>query len=550
MSGALAAREPLRVLTPFPTKQMTILALCRICEPIAFMSIFPYVYYMIQDFGVTKHPSEISIYAGMVTSAFALAEFSSGLAWGRLSDRIGRKPVLLAGLSGTALSMLSFGFATSLPVALMCRALGGLLNGNIGVLQTTVAELVPEKEHQPRAFSLMPFVWCLGSILGPILGGALARPAISYPEIFASESLWGRYPYLLPNLVCTVIITFGVIFGVLYLEETHADKKHLYDPGLAAGRWIITKFPQWDYKASCITSEKDDDVQETTGLLNADQPSNYCATTNELAPLPIISPISQIDNTLPTSKPAASKAFTNQIILNIIGYGILAYHTIAIDSMLPTVFSTPTPHDTSSWRLPFKFVTGYGLSTKEIGIILSVQGIFSMFATLCLFPSIVRFMGVLPLFRTVAFIYPALYFLVPYFALLPPDYSKLGIYVLVIWKCILSTMAYPSNAIMLTNSTPSFLTLGMINGVAASTASLSRAFSPTLSGLLFSTGEKLGYSGLPWWCNTAISIIGAVLALFMVKNDNRPDVNEKSDEEIESRINQIVPTPCSIEDEL
>jgi MFS family permease len=109
---------------------MTI-ALCRICEPIAFMSIFPYVYFMIQDFGVAKHESEISVYAGMVTSAFAFAEFSSGVAWGRLSDKIGRKPVLLTGLAGTALSMLIFGFAPSLPVALLARALGGLLNGYV-----------------------------------------------------------------------------------------------------------------------------------------------------------------------------------------------------------------------------------------------------------------------------------------------------------------------------------------------------------------------------------------------------------------------------------
>lgn len=93
------------------------------------MSIFPYVYYMIQDFGITHDPSEISIYAGMVTSAFTLAEFSSGVAWGRVSDRIGRKPVLLTGLAGTALSMLIFGFAPNLPIALLARALGGLLNG-------------------------------------------------------------------------------------------------------------------------------------------------------------------------------------------------------------------------------------------------------------------------------------------------------------------------------------------------------------------------------------------------------------------------------------
>lgn len=104
-------------------------ALCRITEPIAFMSIFPYVYYMVKDFGIAKNDQQIAVYAGMVTSAFAFAEFSAGVFWGRLSDRIGRKPVLLTGLGGTALSMIIFGFAPNLQVALLARALGGLLNG-------------------------------------------------------------------------------------------------------------------------------------------------------------------------------------------------------------------------------------------------------------------------------------------------------------------------------------------------------------------------------------------------------------------------------------
>lgn len=103
--------------------------MCRICEPIAFMSIFPYIYYMISSFRITDDARQIAIYAGMVTSAFAFAEFSAGVFWGRLSDKIGRKPVLIGGLAGTGLSMLIFGFATNLPVALLARALGGLLNG-------------------------------------------------------------------------------------------------------------------------------------------------------------------------------------------------------------------------------------------------------------------------------------------------------------------------------------------------------------------------------------------------------------------------------------
>ena len=93
------------------------------------MSIFPYIYYMIESFGVDKEDPLISFYGGLVTAAFTFAEFSSGMLWGKLSDRIGRKPVLLTGLAGTGLSMLVFGFSPNIYVAVVARALGGLLNG-------------------------------------------------------------------------------------------------------------------------------------------------------------------------------------------------------------------------------------------------------------------------------------------------------------------------------------------------------------------------------------------------------------------------------------
>jgi MFS family permease len=89
-----------------------------------------------------------SFYAGILVSAFAIAEASTAMIWGSISDRVGRKPIVLMGLAGTALSSLLFGFSTKYWMALVARLIGGLLNGNVAVLQTMVAEMVKNPAHE------------------------------------------------------------------------------------------------------------------------------------------------------------------------------------------------------------------------------------------------------------------------------------------------------------------------------------------------------------------------------------------------------------------
>lgn len=513
-------KEP---LPPFPAQQMFVLACCRLCEPIAFMSIFPYIYYMIEDFNITSDPTQISVYAGMVTSAFTLAEFATGVMWGKLSDKIGRKPVLLSGLIGTAISVLIFGFAPSLPVALFARAMGGLLNGNIGVLQTTVAELVTVKEHQPRAYTIMPMVWCIGSIIGPMIGGALARPCISYPAYFPRGSIWDQYPYLLPNLFSAATVLFGVVVGILFLEETHLGKKGEKDRGREIGDRIVALFSR--------TTNGQADEPETQSLLADGQKLGYDTVSDSARGREEQLPGYRSRGASPrvpsqgnterqavagteaseTQPDQTTKIFTKPVVMNIISYGILAFHTITYDQLFPVFLSTAPPKE-PILELPFKFVNGFGLETKAIGVIISVQGFYSLLSNYLIVTPMTRRLGPLRLFRLIAFSYFALYLVTPYVVLLPESLRMPAIYLLVIWKCTFSTMAYPSNAILLANSAPTKQVLGTINGVAASTASLCRALGPTLSGFLYAMGLQSGYSGLAWWFSGLITIVGAYLS--------------------------------------
>ena len=85
--------------------------------------------------------------------------------------------------------------------------------------------MVPYKTLQPRAFSIMPLVWSIGSVFGPILGGTLASPVKKYPHFFGGSALLRNFPFALPNMVAAGIFMVGVSVAFLFLEACR--RRHL-----------------------------------------------------------------------------------------------------------------------------------------------------------------------------------------------------------------------------------------------------------------------------------------------------------------------------------
>lgn len=170
---------------------------------------------MIRYLGVQN--SEVAKMVGWTSGTFSLCQCVTAIPWGSLSDKIGRKPVILCGMLATMIFSLMFGFSTSLPMAIAARACLGLGNGNVGIIRTIVAELVPERELQPRAFSIMPLIWTIGSVFGPAFGGVLANPAKNHPTLFTSP-FWKKYPFALPNMAIAVFFVIGITTGVLFFK--------------------------------------------------------------------------------------------------------------------------------------------------------------------------------------------------------------------------------------------------------------------------------------------------------------------------------------------
>ena len=126
---------------------------------------------MIESFGVPQ--DQIAKYAGLAVSTFPLAQTVSAVPWGRASDDYGRRPIILLGLTSTMITSVLWGFSRSIWWAITVRALAGAGNGNVGIIRTAVAEMVPWKELQPRGeclHSLKPACFLAFKVVpGPII---------------------------------------------------------------------------------------------------------------------------------------------------------------------------------------------------------------------------------------------------------------------------------------------------------------------------------------------------------------------------------------------
>ena len=110
----------------------------------------------------------------LIFSAYAMGGFFGEPFWGRLSDRYGRKPLLISTISGNCLCYLALAFAPNVATAFVIRFLGGLASGNGAVIQGYIADVTPP-ERRARMMSRQGAAWNVGMIVGPAVGGAFAH---------------------------------------------------------------------------------------------------------------------------------------------------------------------------------------------------------------------------------------------------------------------------------------------------------------------------------------------------------------------------------------
>ncbi|RFZ95209.1 MFS transporter [Mucilaginibacter conchicola] len=177
-----------------------VLVLIAVINSMGFGIIIPLLYPYGKKFGVTEHS------IGLLTAAFSIAQFVATPVLGSLSDKWGRKPILVISLIGTAVSFVMFGLANSIIMLFAARILDGLTGGNISVAQAMVSDISSPKERA-KNFGILSSAFGFGFVIGPAVGGLLSRYGMKVPFFFAAG-----------------IAVLGVVLSMLFLKETNKLK--------------------------------------------------------------------------------------------------------------------------------------------------------------------------------------------------------------------------------------------------------------------------------------------------------------------------------------
>ncbi|KAF8896538.1 major facilitator superfamily transporter [Infundibulicybe gibba] len=471
-TALLAHTNKQQKLTRLPKVQIGIILLLQLCEPLTSQSIYPYINQLVSELDITGGDErKVGYYAGLIESLFFLTEAITVMQWSRISDHVGRKPVLLVGLVGLSASMLLFGLSRTFWTLVISRCLCGLLNGNTGVMKSVMGELT-NSSNRAEGFSLMPVVWATGATLGPLIGGTFSRPHERFPKVFGGQ-FWQDYPYFLPCLVTSSFVCVSLIVTLIFLKET--VPKRIRDR------------------------------------------RRFSLASGSVTPIDA-SPVRSHDEPLPLRD-----LFVYPVIVSVSNYMTLAFLGIMLNALLPLFFAMPIS------------IGGLGFKPSTIGYTMGAYGAGTGIFQALFFARIIRYFGERRIFLGGMMTFMPIFLLFPVMSSIAQRSGvNLAVWVIIVVLLSLMAfmdMAYGSIFMYVTASSPNKRSLGATNGLSQTSVSIARAIGPALATSLFSLSVEKNLLG--GYAVYVILFCISCLAMFLAVLLPEKVWEEKDDDEIE-----------------
>ncbi|KAI0775009.1 MFS general substrate transporter [Trametes elegans] len=495
--------------TPLPKLQLFLLLFLQLAEPITSTVIYPFVNQLVRETGVTGGDErKTGYFAGLIESSFYAVEAVCVLQWGRASDRVGRKPVLLCGLLGLALSMLGFGLARAYWAAVLARCAEGALNGNIGVAKSVMAEIT-DATNRARGFACLPMIWAVGGTLGPVIGGVFARPADRWPA-FRKGTFWTTYPYFLPCVIAACISLSACVFVTLGLKETLPRAPRQEGGGHAS-------LPSIDIERVQAPRRQERPPSHTGDITQEPRPDPASTPSPSTEPLKAEKSPANIDVHAVASPDAEEKPLGIRTILTarvfclLLNYAFVALADQCVAVLVPLVYSTSVP------------LGGLGFGPLTIGVVQGVGGCVGGLVQVATFPRMHRTLGARRLYVCSYAMYVVVLAVFPLNALVTRRAGAAGAatWALVVVQYTAYAASYMTWAgcifIYISDAAPNQKALGVTNGLAQTTASTVRAVAPSLASSLFSLSleRRLAGGTMVYWVLIGITLLGLVASRWL-----------------------------------